>query len=96
MAGYHGLKIADQIRPIENQRLIEIRASIDDGMKIINKTVSSPLFFLRYSPPKPSRASHTPHSHSMVLSHNNALFYLRNFFRVWSRPANQSVRKFRS
>jgi hypothetical protein len=33
---------------------------------MINKLPHNPLFFLRYSPPKPSTVSYPPHSHSIV------------------------------
>jgi hypothetical protein len=47
---------------MENQRLNEIRLSIDNEARIINETADN----LRYSTPAPSTISRTPHSHSIV------------------------------
>jgi hypothetical protein len=47
---------------------------------MVNRPADRPLFFLRYSAPEPSRVSHTPHSHSIVLRHGNALNSWRKFF----------------
>jgi hypothetical protein len=51
---------------MENQRLNEIRLSIDNEAWIINETADNPLSFLRYSTPAPSTISRTPYSHSIV------------------------------
>jgi hypothetical protein len=45
-----------------------------------NETADNPLFSLPYLPPEPSRVSHTPHSHSLVLKDDNTLIYQRKFF----------------
>ncbi len=61
---------------------------------IINKTIGNPLFFLRYLPPKPSRVSQTPHSHSIVSDHRNALNYKPKFFLGDQAPSKRTVRIF--
>jgi hypothetical protein len=35
---------------------------------MIKELSRNPIFFLRYFPLEPSRVSHSPHSHSMVLT----------------------------
>jgi hypothetical protein len=60
------VELADR-RTIENQRFKERRRPIDNGVPIIKKTIGNPLFFLRYFPPTPSRISHSPHSHSVLI-----------------------------
>src|SRR5579871_2852917 len=47
---------------------------------MVNELSRNPVFFLRYSPPKPFRISHTPHSHSILSARRNALIYKRKFF----------------
>ena len=81
-------------RSMENQGLNKIRVSIDDGTPIINKTASNPLFFPRYPRLEPSRVSHTPHSHSIVLSHGSALNLQRKFFldTIGDRRASPSIK----
>ncbi len=75
---------------MENQGLNKIRVSIDDGTPIINKTASNP----RYPRLEPSRVSHTPHSHSIVLSHGSALNLQRKFFldTIGDRRASPSIK----
>jgi hypothetical protein len=51
---------------MENQRLNEIRLSIDNEARIINETADNPLSFLRYSTRAPSTIFRTPYSHSIV------------------------------
>jgi hypothetical protein len=60
---------------------------------MINDLSRNPLFFLRYFSPKPSRASRTPHSHSIVLSDGNALIFQRKFFlpTVKARPPVRQI-----
>jgi hypothetical protein len=61
---------------------------------MINELSRNPLFFLRYFPPEPSRISHTPHSHSIVLIDSRELIFLRKFshpiesFRLWGRQSS--------
>ena len=59
---------------------------------MINELSRNPLFFLRYSPPEPSRISHTPHSHSIVPRHSKALIFQRKFFlhTTKNRPSDPS------
>jgi hypothetical protein len=63
---------------VPNQQLRKIRAAI--ALRIINQATDNSLVFLRYFPPEPSGVSLTPHSHSIVLSHDNALIFRRKIF----------------